>query len=61
MRLVCGHLEGPCLREAQVKRGWLAGWLRRFFFRKLLVSRRALTAAGTSICPKWTAKPRGGN
>ena len=41
--------DARCQIEAQVKRGPGAQWLRNFVFRKLLVSRRALTAAGTLL------------
>ena len=41
--------DARCQIEAQAERGRFATWLRRFFFRRLLVSPRALTAAGTLL------------
>ena len=38
-----------CQIESQKKRGRAAAWFRDFVFRRLLVSRRALTAAGTLL------------
>ena len=41
--------DARCQIESQVKRGPGARWLRNFVFRKLLVSPRLLTAAGTML------------
>ena len=41
--------DARCQLEAQATRGRLATWLREFVFRKLLVSPRAMTAAGTLL------------
>jgi len=41
--------DARCQIEAQAKRGRVATWARNFVFRKLLVSRRALTAAGAAL------------
>jgi len=41
--------DARCQIEAQAKRGRVATWIRDFVFRKLLVSRRALTAAGAAL------------
>jgi glycolate oxidase iron-sulfur subunit len=41
--------DARCQIEAQARRGRFAGWLRQFIFRRLLVSPRALTAAGTLL------------
>jgi glycolate oxidase iron-sulfur subunit len=41
--------DARCQIEAQVTRGRWATWLRQFLFRRLLVSPRALTAAGTLL------------
>jgi glycolate oxidase iron-sulfur subunit len=41
--------DARCQIEAHVQRGPFAAWLRRFFFRRLLVSPRALIAAGTLL------------
>jgi glycolate oxidase iron-sulfur subunit len=41
--------DARCHIEAQAKREWGSTWLRNFFFRRLLVSPRALTAAGTLL------------
>jgi glycolate oxidase iron-sulfur subunit len=41
--------DARCQIESQARRGRLATWLRDFVFRKLLVSPRALTAAGALL------------
>jgi glycolate oxidase iron-sulfur subunit len=41
--------DARCQIESQARRGPAAAWLRNFVFRKLLVSPRALTAAGTLL------------
>ena len=41
--------DARCQIESQAKRGRVATWIRDFVFRKLLVSRRALTAAGAAL------------
>ena len=41
--------DARCQIEAQARHGWAAAWLRNFVFRRLLVSPRALTAAGTLL------------
>jgi glycolate oxidase iron-sulfur subunit len=41
--------DARCQIEAQAKRGRVATWIRDFVFRRLLVSRRALTAAGAAL------------
>ena len=41
--------DARCQIEAQTKRGRVATWVRDLIFRKLLVSRRALTAAGAAL------------
>jgi glycolate oxidase iron-sulfur subunit len=41
--------DARCQIETQAQRGRFAAWLRRFFFRRLLVSPRALTAVGTLL------------
>jgi glycolate oxidase iron-sulfur subunit len=41
--------DARCQLEAQATRGRLATWVRDFVFRKLLVSPRAMTAAGTLL------------
>ena len=41
--------DARCQIEQQAKRGRVATWLRDFVFRKLLVSRRALTTAGAAL------------
>jgi len=41
--------DARCQIDAQAKRGRVASWIRDFVFHKLLVSRRALTAAGVAL------------